>query len=184
VVLAVLLAATVAVANLRRNPTGLRWLAVRANERAAAAAGVDVRAVKITAFGISSAIASIAGVLYGYNFSSVSASRFTALAALALLGFAYVGGITAVSGAMFAGVLSTEALVPHALDTWFGISGTWALLVAGISLVVTLVRNPDGIAGARARAALARRRSTLPPRTSPDVPGAEPAPAQAAAGSR
>ncbi|WP_458247000.1 branched-chain amino acid ABC transporter permease [Streptomyces sp. MAI_2237] len=145
------------VANLRRTGLGRRMLAVRSNERAAAAAGVDVRAVKIAAFAISSFIASVAGTLYAYNFGSVSAARFTALAALGLIGFAYIGGITMVSGAVIAGLMSTEALVPHALDKWFGIKGTWALLFGGVSLIVTLIGNPDGIAGAVHRRKAARR---------------------------
>ncbi|WNM33627.1 ATP-binding cassette domain-containing protein [Streptomyces sp. Li-HN-5-11] len=88
---------------------------VRAGPPAGAAAGVDVRAVKIAAFAISSFIASVAGTLYGYDFGSVSAARFTALAALGLIRFAYIGGITMVSGAVIAGLMSTEALLPHAL---------------------------------------------------------------------
>ena len=60
------------VANLRRSSLGQQMLAVRSNERAAAAAGVNVRNVKLAAFGISSFIAGISGALYGYNFSSVT----------------------------------------------------------------------------------------------------------------
>src|SRR3954454_11688668 len=56
------------VASLRRSRLGQRMLAVRSNERAAAAAGVPVRDVKLAAFGISSFIAGIAGSLYAYNF--------------------------------------------------------------------------------------------------------------------
>ena len=41
-VLATVMVAGWVVANLRRNRTGLRWLALRANERSAAAAGIDV----------------------------------------------------------------------------------------------------------------------------------------------
>lgn len=156
-VLSVAVALGLYVANLRRTGLGRRMLAVRSNERAAAAAGVNVRTVKIAAFGISSFIASAAGTLYGYNFGSVSAARFTALAALGLLGFAYIGGITMVSGAVIAGLMSTEALIPHALDKWFGIKGTWALLFGGVSLIVTLIANPDGIAGAGHRRRKARR---------------------------
>jgi branched-chain amino acid transport system permease protein len=144
-------------------------LAVRSNERAAAAAGVNVRAVKISAFAISSFIASTAGTLYGFNYGSVSSARFTALAALGLIGFAYIGGITMVSGALIAGLMSTEALIPHALDKWFGIKGTWALLFGGVSLIVTLIANPDGIAGAAHRRRAARRlarAANLPPPTS------------------
>ena len=103
------------VANLRRSSLGQRMLAIRSNERAAAAAGVNVRNVKLAAFGISSFIAGIAGSLYGYNFSSVTVTRFSALTALSLIAFAYVGGITMVSGAIFAGLISVEALFPYAL---------------------------------------------------------------------
>ena len=46
-----LAACCLVVANLRRSPTGLRWLAVRSNERAAAAAGIDVGGTKLLAFG-------------------------------------------------------------------------------------------------------------------------------------
>ena len=88
------------VANLRRSSLGQRMVAVRANERAAAAVGVNVRNVKIAGFTISSFIAGVAGVLYAYNFGSVSANRFSALTALGLIAFAYIGGITMVSGAL------------------------------------------------------------------------------------
>jgi branched-chain amino acid transport system permease protein len=148
IVLAITVGLGIYVANLRRTGLGRKMIAVRANERAAAAAGINVRNVKVIAFGISSFIASVAGVLYGYNYNSVSASKFSAVMALGLIAFAYVGGITMVYGAVFAGLISTEALFPHALDAWFGLSGNWALLVGGIALLVTLLLNPQGIAGA------------------------------------
>ncbi|MET9909344.1 ABC transporter permease [Streptomyces sp. NPDC006476] len=172
-VLAVTVCLGLYVAHLRRTGLGRRMLAVRSNERAAAAAGVDVRAVKIAAFAISSFIASVAGTLYGYNFGSVSAARFTALAALGLIGFAYIGGITMVSGAVIAGLMSTEALLPHALDKWFGIKGTWALLFGGVSLILTLIANPDGIAGANHRRKTAKRAARAAAQVSaPDDPHA------------
>jgi len=139
------------VANLRRSNLGQRMLAVRSNERAAAAAGINVRNVKLAAFGISSFIAGISGALYGYNFSSVTVTRFSALTALSLIALAYVGGVTMVSGALFAGLISVEALFPYALEKWFGIAGNWALLFAGLALIVTLIQNPDGVAGATYR---------------------------------
>ncbi len=151
------------VANLRRTSLGRAMLAVRSNERAAAAAGVSVRGTKIAGITISSLIAGIAGVLYGYNFASVSAARFTAVGALALIGFAYMGGISMVSGAVIAGLWATEGLFPHLLERWLGLKGTWALLVGGVSLVVTLVANPDGIAGAAyRRKQLKRARRSAP----------------------
>ena len=135
------------VANVRRSSLGQRMLAVRSNERAAAAAGINVRNTKLAGFGIAAFIAGMAGALYAYNFGSVSYSRFGALAALGLIAFAYFGGITMVSGAVIAGIGATEGLFPHAFDAWFGLSGTWALLVGGFALIITLLINPEGIAG-------------------------------------
>jgi branched-chain amino acid transport system permease protein len=114
--------------------------------------------VKLTAFGLAALVAGVAGVLYSYNFGSVSAARFGALAALGLIAFAYVGGITMVSGAILAGLISTQGLVPYALDKWLGVSGNWALLFGGLALIVTLIANPEGVAGAEHRKKQERRR--------------------------
>jgi len=135
------------VARVRQVSLGQRMLAVRSNERAAAAAGIDVRNTKLAGFGIAAFVAGMAGALYAYNFGSVSSSRFGAVSSLGLIAFAYFGGITMVSGAVIAGLGATEALFPHALDKWFGLSGNWALLIGGIALIVTLIVNPEGIAG-------------------------------------
>ena len=132
---------------LRQRAPGQRMLAVRSNERAAAAAAINPRTVKLTAFGISAFIAGVAGSLYAYNFGSVSADRFSAVTALSLIAFAYAGGITQISGAVFAGLISAQALVPYALDKWFGLNGNWFLLFGGAILIFTLIRNPEGVAG-------------------------------------
>jgi branched-chain amino acid transport system permease protein len=164
-VLAVTVGICLLVASVRRGNLGQRMLAVRSNERSAAAAAIDVRSVKLIAFGISSFIAGVAGTLYAYNFGSVSASRFDALTALGLIAFAYAGGITLISGAVFAGLISTEALLPHAMDKWLGVSGNWFLLFGGVILIFTLIQHPEGVAGAfykrlhRGRAARAREPS-------------------------
>jgi branched-chain amino acid transport system permease protein len=146
-VLAVTILLGLLVANVRRGSLGQRMLAVRSNERAAAAAGIDVRNTKLAGFGIAAFVAGMAGALYAYNFGSVSYSRFGAVAALGLIAFAYFGGITMVSGAIIAGIGATEGLLPHAFDRWFGLSGNWALLVGGVALIITLLVNPEGIAG-------------------------------------
>jgi branched-chain amino acid transport system permease protein len=102
-------------------------------------------------------------VLYSYNFGSVSAGRFGALAALGLIAFAYVGGITMISGAIFAGLISTQGLFPYALDKWLGVSGNWALLFAGLALIVTLIMNPEGVAGAQYKKKQQKRRRLAVP---------------------
>jgi branched-chain amino acid transport system permease protein len=137
----------VAVGYIRRGTLGQRMLAVRSNERAAAAAAINPRTVKLAAFGIAAFIAGVGGVLYAYNFGSVSADRFGAVTALSLIAFAYAGGITLISGAVFAGLLSAQALIPYALDKWFGLNGNWFLLAGGVLLIFTLLQNPEGVAG-------------------------------------
>ena len=52
-----------------------------------------------------------------------------------------------VSGAIIAGIGATEGLLPHGFDEWLGLSGNWAFLIGGIALIVTLLVNPEGIAG-------------------------------------
>ncbi len=137
----------VGVGYIRRGTLGQRMLAVRSNERAAAAAAINPRTVKLYAFGVAAFIAGVGGVLYAYNFGSVSADRFDAVTALSLIAFAYAGGITLISGAVFAGLLSAQALIPYALDKWFGLNGNWFLLVGGFLLIFTLQQNPAGVAG-------------------------------------
>jgi branched-chain amino acid transport system permease protein len=156
--LLVVIALCILVAQLRRSVLGQQMLAVRANERAAAAAGVDVARVKIIAYAISSFIAGTAGWMYAYNFGSVSAARFGILIALGFVAFAYIGGITMVSGAVIGGLVATEGLVPYFFQTQLSISGNWTLLVGGLILIVTLIQNPEGVAGTTYRKRHAKRR--------------------------
>ena len=99
----------------------------------------------------------------------VTVNRFSALTALSLIGLAYVGGITMVSGAIFAGLISVEALFPYALERWLDISGNWALLFAGLALIVTLIQNPDGVAGATWRKHQAKRKARAPVEPAPEA---------------
>jgi branched-chain amino acid transport system permease protein len=134
------------VAAVRRSGLGRQMLAVRSNERAAAAAGISVPRVKLKAFGLSSGIAGLAGGLYAYNFGAVSAAQFSLILSLTFISFAYIGGITSVRGAILAGAGVTEGILGHVLDKWVGIPGDWQVLIGGVFLVVVLVRSPGGLA--------------------------------------
>jgi len=158
VYLAVVIALCLLVAQVRRSTLGQQMLAIRANERAAAATGIHVTRVKIVAYAISSFIAGTAGWMYAYNFGSVSAARFGLLIALGFVAFAYIGGITMVSGAVLGGLVATEGLLPYTIEELFNIDGNWTLLVGGVILIVTLIQNPEGIAGTTYRDIHARKR--------------------------
>ena len=56
-----------AVANVRRGRAGRRLIAVRTNERAAAALGVSVVGAKLYAFVLGGVIAGLAGVLLAFR---------------------------------------------------------------------------------------------------------------------
>lgn len=159
VFLVVVIGMCLLVAHLRRSTLGKRMVAVRSNERAAAAAGIDVRQVKIVAFGLSSFIAGTAGWMYAYNFGSVSSDRFGILTGLAFVAFAYIGGITMVSGALIGGFVVTQGISEHFVNSTFGISGTWTLLVGGLVLIINMVVWPEGIAGSAYIKREQRRRS-------------------------
>jgi branched-chain amino acid transport system permease protein len=135
------------VAKVRLANLGQRMLAVRSNERAAAAIGINVRYIKLVAFSLGAAIAGIAGALYGYDFSGISADRFSAVTALSLLAFAYIGGITMVFGAVFAGFMAVQGISQYALQKWFGINGDWAVLFGGVALIGNVIFAPAGGAG-------------------------------------
>jgi branched-chain amino acid transport system permease protein len=132
---------------IRRGRLGQQMLAIRSNERAASAAAINPRTVKLYAFSIAAFIAGVAGVLYAYDFGSVSQDRYDPITALSLIAFAYAGGITLISGAVFAGLISAQALFPYALQHWFGLDGNWFLLFGGVVLIFTLLQNPTGVAG-------------------------------------
>jgi branched-chain amino acid transport system permease protein len=158
-ILCITILACLLVANLRRSGLGRRMLAVRSNERAAAAAGINVARVKIIAFALSSFIAGVAGALYAYNFGSVSAIRFSPIAAFTVIAFAYVGGITMVSGALIAGIYATSGLGDYITQHWIGISGIWLLLFGGWAVLSTVVFMPEGIAGGMRRKRIEKERA-------------------------
>ena len=78
-----------------------------------------------------------------------------------------------VSGAVVAGIGATEGLFPHAFDRWLGLSGNWALLVGGFALIITLIVNPEGIAGTgwKKKQQKKKRRLARPGADAPLAPG-------------
>ncbi len=147
--LVVLGLAALGVANLRRRSTGRRMLALRANERAAAAAGINVAATKFMAFGIAAFIAGLAGCLIAYQQTTVS-GPFDALSSISFLAIAYLGGITSLSGAFVAGTLASGGLWFYVYQTYvFGSNAVEVFnLIAGLGLILTAIFNPEGISGA------------------------------------
>ncbi|MDH6214436.1 branched-chain amino acid ABC transporter permease/ATP-binding protein [Streptomyces pseudovenezuelae] len=186
VVLVLFAAATIVVANVRRSRTGRRLIAVRANERAAAALGIDVRATKLYAFGLSAAIAALAGVLTGFRSTSVVFSDFASFDSVTALGLAVIGGVGFLVGPLFGATFAAGTVGARFGDLVVPGLSEWMPLIGGIILVLTLVGNQDGIGKelGKQAAGLRRRLSPKPDTTAPeensaplpDVPRAAPLP--------
>ena len=171
-VLVVLALVGLVVANLRRGRAGVRLLAVRSNERAAASLGIGVVAAKVYAFGVAAAIAALGGALLSLRQANVQFGQYNVFGSVLLIQYAVVGGIAWVSGAVVAavgapgalGALLFEKVVPDGTDII-----SWLAILSAIGAVTLLRQAPDGTASLWARAA---HRVTAPfplPRPRPDA---------------
>jgi len=144
----VLSVVAIGIANLRRTGTGRRFLAVRANERAAAAAGINVSRTKLLAFGLSSAIAGIGGVMLAFKQVDVSSANFLYFASLGVLAFAYLGGVTSINGGVFAGMLAAGSVFAVVGNYFLGDTNIerYITLLGGLGMIFTAIIHPEGVA--------------------------------------
>jgi len=118
--------------SLARSRIGRALLAIRSNESAARACGVDVVGLKMRMFAFSAATASVGGSLYGHYLSIVNPAPFGLDATIQQLTALTVGGFLSLWGA-FAGSLLTVAL-PQLIG-W--VSGSAASqVIAGIDYII------------------------------------------------
>lgn len=133
------------VANVRRSSIGRRFLAVRMNERAAAAAGINVVRTKLLGAAIASFLAAVAGVMFAYKSQDFTGGGFEAAKGLQMLALAYLGGIGSIAGAVIGGLLAPAGLVIVALSS--AQPSVNQFLLTGFALIFVAVRLPSGLAG-------------------------------------
>ncbi len=144
--LTVLVLTTVVVANVRRGRSGRRLIAVRTNERAAAALGINVIAAKLFAFSFASAIAALGGIVLAFRLSSISYQSFNSSTSITYVGLTLLGGVGQLLGAIVGSTLATAGITQEILEsTWEGV-GRWIQLISGIGILLTLISYKDGIA--------------------------------------
>lgn len=133
----------VGVLALRRGPFGRRLAAMRDSQAACATLGLDVRRTKLAVFALSSAIAGLAGALYGGLGFTAGQLDFEPLYNVLLFLFAVVGGITTVTGALLGGLLF--AALPLVQSEAPELAG---LVFAAIAVTaLALGKQPNGMAG-------------------------------------
>ncbi len=147
-----LVAVALVVANLRRGRSGRRLLAVRGNERAAAARGGGVYGAKLYAFGLSAAIAGLAGVLLGFKDQNVRFDQFNIFGSINAVQYAVIGGLGSVGGAAVGATLAIGAvgarLVTETADNPETV--TWILTASGVLTLAVIGFARDGLGPAMA----------------------------------
>jgi ABC-type branched-subunit amino acid transport system ATPase component/branched-subunit amino acid ABC-type transport system permease component len=175
--LVVLTLVALGVSLLRTSRLGSAMLAVRADERSAAAAGINVVRVKLVGFAVAAFIAGLGGALLAYQLGNVTFQDFDAFLGLVLFSVVVVAGITSVSGGILAGIITSGGVLVTAISSNVGQGGVdnWYGVIAGVGVILTVIFNPEGIVGPthlfleqrRTRRALARPDAAMVPALAP-----------------
>jgi branched-chain amino acid transport system permease protein len=142
-----LLALSLAVAAwLEHSRFGARLVAVRENEEAAQALGIDVFRVKLGAITLSAALAAMAGIFYAQLFLYLDPGiAFGPTMSVEALLVPIIGGMGTMLGPLL-GAIVLQGLGELARQAMGGAPGL-NLALYGVLLIVVLAFLPDGIAG-------------------------------------
>ena len=103
-------------ANLFRSPTGRAFLAIRDQDVAASATGVNVFRYKLTAFAVSSFFVGMAGALIAHYRTIVTWERFTLEVSILYLAMIIIGGLGSIVGSFLGATVMT--LLPALIATF------------------------------------------------------------------
>jgi len=120
---------------------GRQCLALRSDELAAAAMGINVNRVKMIAFLLSAAISAYAGVLYGFYTSYVEPVMFGWTKSAEWIIMVFFGGINSLSGAVFASIFLTA--LPEILRA----ASEWRIVAYCTIVLFILNFKPTGLFG-------------------------------------
>lgn len=154
VLLVVTALAVLAARNLFRTDLGRSFMAVRDQDVAAAAMGVDVTRTKVMAFAVSSGFIGLAGALTAHYTQTVSWERFTLDVSILYLAMIIVGGLGTIAGSVY-GAAFMSLLPPVLTALSNAVEGTVPALAAqlpalqvtvfGLVIVLFLIFEPRGL---------------------------------------
>jgi len=127
--------------SLRFSVHGLAFLAVREDEVAAEAMGINTTRYKVLAFVLSAFFTGMAGALYAHYQSSLSNESFRFDRSIDTVVMVVLGGLGSISGVTIAAVLLT--ILPEALRP----IAEYRLVVYPLLLVILMLTRPQGIFG-------------------------------------
>ncbi|GAA1007966.1 branched-chain amino acid ABC transporter permease [Acrocarpospora pleiomorpha] len=128
--------------NLTHGHIGRAMVAVRENELAASANGVDVVQVKLVSFAVSAALAGLAGGLYAIVVGYVAPDSFTLLLSINLLAGMVVGGAGSIAGPLIGAVF-----IEYTPIVTSGFNQALGGMIYGLVIVVVMLLFPKGVVG-------------------------------------
>jgi branched-chain amino acid transport system permease protein len=153
--------------NIERSRVGRAWVALREDEVAAAATGINTTTTKLLAFAIGASVSGLAGAFYGSLISIVSPEDFSFSVSITVLSIVVLGGIGNIAGVILGSFVLTFVIfwiLPH-LNEWsmtvaqnFNVSALgsinfpqYTFIVYGAALILMMLLRPGGLLPSRAR---------------------------------
>jgi branched-chain amino acid transport system permease protein len=137
----IVLVSLLLLANAMRSDFGRTLRAIRTDQTAALALGIDVPRYKLYAFLIGAAFASIAGSLLAFDFQFLSPDMVSTNQSFLIVTMLVIGGEGTLVGPVIGVILLTL------LPTAFQFLANYKTLASGILLVVAMLYLPSGLYG-------------------------------------
>lgn len=139
------------VQNFMRSKHGRAVTAIRDNEIAARATGINVTKYKLLAFILSALFAGVAGVLYSYANYTVQSTKFGYNYSIEILVMVVLGGMGSINGSILAAALITWLNTKLATVLTGDLAVLQNLLYALILIVIVIYNNAPALKGFRDR---------------------------------
>ena len=130
---------------LHSSRIGLAWNALRDDEIAARACGINVTWYKVQAFAVDAFLAGFAGTVYAFYVSFISPDNFTFLVSVTIMTMVIAGGMDNILGVIVGALLLT--MLPEKLRAF----SDYRILFYGLVVILFLVIRPRGIFPQRVR---------------------------------
>ncbi len=129
----------IAVSRLKDSRIGRAWQALREDEIACEAMGIDLAKTKLSAFALGACWAGFAGVIFAAKTTFINPASFTFLESAMVLAMVVLGGMGSISGVVL-GVLIL-VLMPEYLRAF----SEYRMLIFGAAMALMMVFRPQGI---------------------------------------
>ena len=154
VILALALVTNLFTLRLRRLPIGRAWEALREDEVACRALGINPTNVKLSAFGIGAMLGGFAGCFFATRQGFISPESFTFIESATILAIVVLGGMGSQIGVVLAAILLVT------LPEFGRAFAEFRMLIFGAAMVAIMIWRPRGLLAHREPSLLLVPRST------------------------